>query len=187
MMKKAILCATLMGALQGAAAEPLPAGTLITATASGAATGMLGLDHLFADEPGSETTALAAADLEYLSNDYAMAVDFFTDGRINFHANTDATQLPGSYTLSFSFAGLTQPLAGFTLSDTSGLSAGTITPLLLDGNRISISFSELSFSDSYGSFSAQLSLLAVPEPGSFALFGAGLLLLAGLRRAGRAA
>lgn len=178
-----LLAATAFGA---SAAPPLPAGILITATASGATDGLLGLDHGFADEPGSGTTGLAAADLEYLTRDYAAAVDFFTDGSLLVYNNSGDTSLPGSYTLSFSFTGLSQALTGVVISDLSGVSSGTVGAQLLTDHSFSLSFNNVSTSTAFGSFGAQLSFAApVPEPGSYALFGLGLALLAGLRRAPR--
>ena len=68
--------------LAAAAHASLPAGTLITGQVSGASTTLLGLDHGFADEAGSNTTALAAADLEFLTGDAQVGIDFFADGRV---------------------------------------------------------------------------------------------------------
>lgn len=56
------------------AALVLPAGTVITGSASGASDRLLGLDTGFADEASSHITRLAAADLEYLTADFAVAV-----------------------------------------------------------------------------------------------------------------
>ena len=60
MNKLALITAALLAALvtTPAMASAVPVGTLITATASGAATGLLGLDHGFANVPGTATTGL---------------------------------------------------------------------------------------------------------------------------------
>jgi len=165
-------------------AAGLPTGTLITGSASGATDGLLGLDHLFVDEPGSNITALVDNDLEYLTRDYAVMVDFFKNGNIVFSNNLDnSLTLAGSYTLSFSFAGLSQKIESFTLSDVSGVSGGTITPLVLSDNSISITLQEVSVSSRYGGFTAQVNLASpVPEPATALLTLAGLGLLALRRR-----
>ena len=177
-MNTIALTAALTAALFAApaTASTVPVGTLITATASGAATGLLGLDHLYADEPGTGTTALSDSEPEYLTNDYAAFADFFGDGRVQFTANTADGHLPGNYTLRFSFAGLSEDITSFVLTDLSHLRSGSIAPLVIDGKTISISFTDLVFDDLFVPFTAQLGLsaAAVPEPSSVALIALGL-------------
>lgn len=157
------------------------AGTLITGQVSGASTALLGLDHGFADEAGSNTTALAAADLEFLTGDAQVAIDFFADGRVQVWNNSGAAALAGNYAFSFSFAGLAQPLTGFAPLDLSGISAGTVGLQWLGPDRVGLTLSGVSFTGEFGSFTAQIAS-AVPEPASLALLGAGLGLLALRRR-----
>ncbi|MFT7772268.1 PEP-CTERM sorting domain-containing protein [Roseateles sp.] len=168
------------------AADSLPAGTFITGQVSGASQTLLGLDHLFADEPGSNTTALAADDLEFITADAQVAIDFFADGRVQVWNNSGATGLAGSYTLTFSFAGLAAPITGFTPLDLTGVNGGSVSLQLLDPQRISLTLNNLSFTEEFGSFTTQIAISAVPEPASAALLGAGLGLLV-LRRARRPA
>lgn len=163
------------------AALVLPAGTVITGSASGASDRLLGLDTGFADEAGSHITRLAAADLEYLTADFAVAVDFFSDGRVQVYNNTDTSLLPGNYSLTFDFAGLAQPITSFVALDNSG-----VTLSVLGNQRVNLSFSNLDFGSPFGSFNAQITTGTVPEPASLALVGAGLGLLA-LRRTRRPA
>ncbi|MBW8847741.1 MAG: PEP-CTERM sorting domain-containing protein [Burkholderiales bacterium] len=170
----AVLAAAWLAA--AAQADVLPAGTLITGQVSGAATTLLGLDHGFNDEPGSNVTALAAGDLEFLTGDFNVAVDFFTDGRVQVWNNSGTALLPGSYALAFDFAGGSS-ITGFAPMGLSGVGLQ-----VLGEHRIAISFNNLDFGSDFGSFTAQLKVAAVPEPGSAALAAAGLGLLA-LRRA----
>lgn len=179
----AVAAAAWLAATLAQAANGLPAGILITGQVSGASSALLGLDHLFADEPGSNTTALAAADLEFITADANVAIDFFADGRVQVWNNSGVAGLAGSYTLSFSFAGLSQPITGFVPLDLSGVGGGTVGLQLVGPNSVSLTLNNLSFTSEFGSFTTQLAVSAVPEPTSLALLGAGLGLVALRRRA----
>jgi len=164
-----------------ATAQALPNGTLITGTLTGQASGLLGADQGFAAVSGSNITHLAG-ELEFLSSDYALGIDFFGDGQVVFYNNTDALTLAGSYTLIFDFSGLDRPLTGFTLG--SGLAGGSVTASLLNEHSVSITLSDVAVAEVYGSFNGQLSVSAVPEPGSVLLLMAGLGIVCALRRPG---
>lgn len=178
----AVAAAAWLLAASAQAAGTLPAATLITGQASGASTTLLGLDHGFADVAGSNTTALAAADLEFLTGDVAVGIDFFNDGRVQFWNNTGLTSLAGSYTLSFSFAGLSAPITGFTTLDMSGVAGGNVSLQVVDAHTVSLTLNNVNFTGEFGSFTTQLNVSAVPEPASLALLGAGLGLMALRRR-----
>lgn len=182
----AVAAAAWLAATSAQAAPTLPAGTLVTGQVSGASSTLLGLDHGFADEAGSNVTAVAAADLEFLTGDAQLGIDFFEDGRIQVWNNSGSTGLAGSYALSFSFANLGLPITGFTALDVSEVLGGGLSLQLLDSHTVGLTLNQLAFSGEFGSFTAQLATGALPEPGSLALAGCGLGLLA-LRRARRTA
>lgn len=175
----AVLCATALSAT----ADTLPNGTLITGTLSGASTSLLGLDHGFADEAGSNITALSGTELEFLSGDYALGIDFTTDGSLLIYGNTDNGALPGSYTLTFSFAGLASALSSFLLTDTSHVSSGSVSAQLLSGSTVQITLSNVVLDAPFTTIGAQ-AVSAVPEPAAWAFMAAGLGLLA-LRGTGK--
>lgn len=180
-MKKSIALLGTLLAMASTHADTLPAGILITGSVNGGvATRLLGLDHSFADEIGSNITALAPTDLEFMTDEYSVAVDLFTDGTLQFWNNSGAASLPGSYTFTFSFAGAA-PLTGITLSDTTSITGGTIAATLVNASTVAVTFSNLTFSSEFTTFSAT-AVSAVPEPASYALLAAGLGLLA-VRRA----
>ncbi|KQW52183.1 MULTISPECIES: PEP-CTERM sorting domain-containing protein [unclassified Roseateles] len=179
----AVAAAACLATAAAHAADPLPAGTLITGQVSGASQALLGQDHLFADEPGSHITTLAPAEPEFLTGDYAIAVDFFSDGRVQVWNNSGAAGLAGSYTLTFSFAGLAAPISGFTPLDLGGVGSGTVGLQVVGPDSVSLTLNNLVFTGEFGSFTTQIAVTAVPEPTSLALLAAGLGLLALRRRA----
>lgn len=168
------------------AADTLPAGILITGQVSGASTQLFGLDYLSGEGTATNITRLMPLELEFISADGALQVDFSTDGRIQVWNNTLGLDLPGQYTLTFTFAGLGQPLATFAVVDTGGLTGGSYSLMLTGPDTVRLTLDNLSFSSEFGILTTQVTAAAVPEPGSLALFGAGLGLLA-LRRTRRSA
>lgn len=155
--------------------------TTVTALLDGQPS-LLGWNQGYQSSAGSHIATLSDSELEYLSPDYALAIDLFSDGLIRFYDNSGSGSM-ASATLSLAFAGLGTAITGIALSGGSQLSSGTVTATLLSASSVSISFGDLGFThDAYPTFDLQLSLAPVPEPASIALLAAGLVGLAALRR-----
>jgi len=187
-MKKAILETMVAAAFATGAvaahATPLPLqDAVITASYNGSGAGMLGLDHLFVDEPGSNTTALdpTGTGVEFLSSDTLFAFDFAASGLLTIFSNGAIT--PGSYHFRFDFGStLSKPLTAFALLDGSAISGLPLLQLAPDGRSIDIDLSAVSWSGDFAAFTTQLDAAAVPEPGSTALLLGGLGTMSLLRR-----
>jgi hypothetical protein len=181
------LAATATFATPAAHAAVLPLqGAVITATYNGDGASMLGLDHGFAAEPGSNTSAVypGGAGVEFFSADALFGFDFDEDGSLTIYNN--ATIPSGDYRFRFDFGpSLAAPLASFTLAGMTG-AGGTPLLSLLDGGRaLGLDLGGVTWDDGYGAITAGMGRAggaAVPEPRSTALLLGGLGMLALARR-----
>jgi hypothetical protein len=126
-IRKAVAAACLVVAAGAAhaAVDPLQS-ALITASYSGG--GMLGNDHLYADEAGSNISALDPfnTSAEFLTGDYLFAFDFAPNGTLTIYNNGAVPS--GAYSASFDFgATLGAAITGFSVTD-AGLTSGTSIP-----------------------------------------------------------
>lgn len=167
-------------------AAPMPLqNAVITATYNGSADAMVGLDHLFQMEPGSNTTALdpTASGIELLSADAVFGFDFDASGLLTIIANGSVA--PGSYQFHFDFGNtLAAPLTAFKLLDGSGIGGLPVLSLGADGRSIDIDLTGTTWGE-FASITAQVDASAVPVPGSAALMLGGFAALAASRRRAR--
>ena len=162
---------------------------IISASYKGQASAMLGVEHQFADEPGSNISRIdpfGIAEPEFISADYQFIVDFADNGLLTVYSNGAIN--PGAYSMRFDFgASLGLALSAFTLIDTSAI-GGLPLLTLIDGHTIALDLSAVQWPGDFVSFSAQLDALApaaVPEPASVALLLAGMAGMVGLRASQR--
>jgi hypothetical protein len=158
----------------------------ISATYDGSAADVLGLDHLFAQEPGSNTSTLdpTGSGVEFLTADYLFGFDFATDGKLTIYENMPIPA--GDYKFTFDFgATLPAAIASFTLLDGSAVD-GVPGLDVVDGHMIAVDLSGLAWHGDYASITTQIGAASVPEPAVPALLLAGACGLAINRRRSRA-
>lgn len=174
----ASLAAALLAAAGPAAAAPtpLPVGATVTALQDGQPS-LLGLDTGFAPGPGSNVVALTDGDLEFLSADFAIALDLFSDGLVQLYDN-GGSGLAGTTVLQLAFSGLLAPLASVSV-DAAALAGGSVAATLLDGHTLQLTLSDVQLAGGFGPLDIRL---AVPEPSPLALLAVASLGAALLRR-----
>ncbi|MYM90018.1 PEP-CTERM sorting domain-containing protein [Rugamonas sp. FT82W] len=155
-------CIALAGGAQ-AAADPLH-NAVISASYNGDAAGMLGLDHGFNAEPGSNVSGLDPNNpgAEFLSADYLLAFDFAPDGSLTIYNNGPIDG--GSHSARFDFgATLAASIAGFSVID-SGATSGTPVLTIIDSHTIAIDLAAVNWNGDFNPLRTAITLQAAPVP-----------------------
>jgi len=162
------LAATLLVAGVAAATPILPQGTSI----SGQPTSLLGYDASLNDYVSGGSSAVSDENIEFLTGDFALALDFSSDGLLRLWDNLGAGEDYFNYTLRFSFSGLVGPLANVWLQDASNLTGGDLLVSIVDVDTFELALREVRFAPGFTYADVGIS---VDEPPTVALFVLGLV------------
>ena len=173
----------LLGALAGTllifgdatATMVLPEGTAITAEP----TSLLGFDAGLNDYVSGGSSLLTDQDIEFLTGDFALGIDFQSNGLLRLWDNLGTGADVFNYTLRFSLSNLASFLSAIELQDTSNLSGGNLFVDIIDHDTFELTLHDVQFSP--GFTSTDLSI-AVPEPGTLSLLVLGALATLAFRR-----
>jgi len=173
------LAATLFVA-RGAAATPiLPEGTSIT----GHPTSLLGYDARLNDYLSGGASSVSDGNIEFLTEDFALAIDFGSNGLLRLFDNLGTGEDSFNYTLRFSFADLAGPLANIRLQDVSNLTAGGLFVSLIDNATFELALRDVRFAPGFTFADVSISVDEPPAVVLFVLGMLGLLAMAARRQA----
>ncbi len=169
------LVATLCVVAEASATLVVPEGTSIT----GEPASLLGYDATLNDYVAGAASSLSDSDIEFLTDDFALGIDFRSDGVLRLWDNLGTGADLFNYTLRFSFVDLAAPLKNIWLQDTSNLLGGDLFVSIIDGNTFELQLRDLQFSPGFSHADVGIS---VDEPSTFPLLALGLLAAMAWRR-----
>jgi MYXO-CTERM domain-containing protein len=169
------LAATLFVVAEASATIIAPEGTSIV----GEPASLLGYDAALNDYVAGAAPGLTDSDIEFLTDDYALGIDFRSDGVLRLWDNLGTGADLFNYTLRFSFAELTGPLDGIWLQDTSALLGGSLLVSIIDSDTFELQLRDVQFSPGFSHADVGIS---VDEPAPLPLLALGLLAAMAWRR-----
>jgi hypothetical protein len=163
-----VFVAALFVAGQAMATPVLPEGTSIT----GNPMSLLGYDAGLNDYVSGGLSAVNDQNIEFLTDDFAVGIDFGSDGLLRLWDNLGTGEDLFNYTFQFSFTGLAGSLADIHLVDVSALTSGNLLFSIIDDDTLQLSLRDMTFASGFSHADLGVS---VPEPSSLALFALGIL------------
>jgi hypothetical protein len=162
-----VFAATLFAAGQATATPVLPEGTAIT----GDPASLLGYDAGLNDYVSGGLSAVNDQNIEFLTDDFALGIDFQSDGLLRLWDNLGTGDDLFNYTLRFSFAGLGASLANIQLVDVSALTGGDLLFNIVDDSTFDLVLRDVQFSPGFSHADLGVS---VDEPSMMVLFALGM-------------
>jgi hypothetical protein len=169
------LAATLFVAAEASATLVIPEGTSIV----GEPASLLGYDAASNDYVSGAAPALTDSDIEFLTDDYALGIDFRSDGVLRLWDNLGTGADLFNYTLRFSFVDLAWSLESLWLQDTSNLLGGQLFVSIIDNDTFELQLRDVQFSPGFAYADVGIS---VDEPSTLPLLTLGLLAAVAWRR-----
>ncbi len=169
------LVATLCVAAEASATIIVPEGTSIV----GEPSSLLGYDTSLHDYVTGGPSALSDGDIEFLSDDFALGIDFRSDGVVRLWDNLGTGADLFNYTLRFSFPDLALPLDEIWLRDTSNVLGGSLFVSIIDSDTFELQLRDLQFSPGFTYAEVGLS---VDEPATLPMLMLGVLAVVWWRR-----
>jgi hypothetical protein len=142
---------------------------------SGDPVSLLGFDADLNDYVAGGASAVNDQNIEFLTDDFALGIDFGSDGLLRLWDNLGTGDDLFNYSLRFTFTGL-DALSGFEYRDVSALAGGDLLFSVIDSNTFELALRDVKFVPGFSH--ADLGL-AVDEPPMLPLFAAGFFLVAG--------
>jgi hypothetical protein len=142
-----------------------PEGTAI----SGDPVSLLGFDSSLNEYFAGGASAVNDQNIEFLTDDFALGIDFGSDGLLRLWDNLGTGDDLFNYSLRFSFTGLV--LADIEYRDVSGLTGGNLLFNVIDSNTFELGLRDVQFAPGFSHADLALS---VDEPSTLPLFAVGI-------------
>jgi hypothetical protein len=156
-----------------ATATPIPIfpeGTAI----SGDPVSLLGFDSSLNDYVAGGASAVNDQNIEFLTDDFALGIDFGSDGLLRLWDNLGTGDDLFNYSLRFTFTGIA--LGAIQYGDVSGITGGALSFNVIDSNTFELGLRDVQFAPGFSHADLALS---VDEPSTLPLFAVGIFLALG--------
>jgi hypothetical protein len=117
-------------------------------------------------------SAVNDQNIEFLTDDFALGIDFGSDGLLRLWDNLGTGDDLFNYAFQFSFTGLGGPLANINLLDVSALTSGNLLFSIINDDTLQLELRDVKFASGFSHADLGVS---VAEPSTLALFALGIL------------